>query len=82
MDLPEDELNFLRALVKTSRQKTHHVTWVDRDGVERHTVLNQPEVVRLNQLAQRLKVSKAETLRLAAQLPAPRPPKPDAPAGQ
>lgn len=78
MDLSEDELSFLRDLVKTSRQKIHHVKWVDRDGAERLTVLNQNEVVRLNQVAQRLKTSKSETLRQAAHIPTPRPPKPAA----
>ncbi|MEY4940461.1 MAG: hypothetical protein RIQ93_2196 [Verrucomicrobiota bacterium] len=76
MDLPEDELSFLRDLVKTSRQKIHHVKWVDRDGAERLTVLNQIEVVRLNKLAQRLNTSKSETLRQAAHIPTQRTPKP------
>jgi hypothetical protein len=70
MELPEDELTFLRDLVKASRQKSHHVKWVDRDGSERMTTLTQAEVVRLNTLAQRLKLSKSETLRQAAHIPA------------
>ena len=69
MDLPEEEMTFLRDLVKASRQKHHHVTWQDRDGSERHTVLSQPEVVRLNTLATRLGVSKSEVLRRAAHVP-------------
>ena len=44
MDLPEDEQSFLRDLVKASRQKTHVVKWIDRDGTDRQTVLSQAEV--------------------------------------
>lgn len=69
MELSDDEQTFLRDLVKTSRQKPHHVTWVDRDGSDRLTVLTQTEVVRLNALAQRLGVAKAEVLRRAAHIP-------------
>jgi hypothetical protein len=76
MDLPEDELTFLRDLVKASRQRTHLVTWTDRDGTERFTTLTQTEVVRLNGVAQRLKISKAETLRQAAHIPVARLPAP------
>ncbi len=67
--LPEDELTFLRDLVKTSRQKPHRVDWVDRDGTERSTVLSPAEAARLNQLAHSLKISKAEALRQAAHIP-------------
>jgi hypothetical protein len=69
MDLPDDEQAFLRDLVKTSRQKIHHVKWVDRDGTDRQTTLSQVEVVRLNTIAGRLKVSKGEVLRQAAHVP-------------
>jgi hypothetical protein len=69
MDLLEDENSFLRDLVKASRQKTHLVKWVDRDGSDRQTMLNQAEVVRLNTIAARLKLSKSETLRQAAHIP-------------
>jgi hypothetical protein len=69
MDTPDDEPAFLRGLVKASRQKPHHVRWVDRDGTERQTALSQPEVVRLNTIASRLGVSKAEVLRRAAHIP-------------
>ncbi len=48
---PEDEAQFLRNLVKSSRQRPHLVKWTDRDGAERHTVLTQAEVVRLNAIA-------------------------------
>lgn len=69
MDLPADDLTFLRDLVKSSRQKTHHVKWVDRDGSARITVLNQAEVIRLNTLASGLGVAKDEVLRRAAHIP-------------
>jgi len=69
MDPSEDEQAFLRDLVKAARQKHHHVTWTDRDGTERHTTLTPAEVVRLNQIAARLKVSKSEMLRRAAHVP-------------
>ena len=76
MNLPEEDQVFLRDLVKVSRQKLHHVNWVDRDGTARTTALSQPEVVRLNAIAQRLKVSKSETLRQAAHVPVAHTPKP------
>jgi hypothetical protein len=69
MELPDDEQTFLRDLVKTSRQKIHAVKWVDRDGSDRQTMLSQPEAVRLNTIAARLKISKSETLRQAAHVP-------------
>jgi hypothetical protein len=73
MDLPDDDQGFLRDLIKVSRQKTHHVAWTDRDGTGRQTALNQAEVVRLNILAQRLGISKAELLRQAAHIPVAKP---------
>jgi hypothetical protein len=73
MEFPDDEQIFLRDLVKLSRQKLHHVKWVDRDGVERQTPLSQPEVVRLNTIASRLGVSKSEVLRRAAHIPVEKP---------
>lgn len=77
MDLPDDEQIFLRDLVKASRQKTHSVKWTDRDGSKRQTVLSQPEIVRLNTIASRLRTSKEEVLRQAAHIPVPKlPPKP------
>jgi hypothetical protein len=66
MDLPDDEQAFLRDLVKASRQKIHHVKWIDRDGSERQTSLTPAEATRLNALAHRLHLSKAELLRQAA----------------
>lgn len=69
MELPPDDLQFLRDLVKVSRQKPHHIKWVDRDGTERVTTLTQPEVVRANTLAHRLRISKVELMRQAAHIP-------------
>ncbi len=76
MNIPDDEQIFLRDLVKLSRQKLHHVKWVDRDGVERQTPLSQPEVVRLNTIAGRMGVSKSEVLRRAAHIPVEKPSRP------
>ncbi len=73
MDLPDDEQLFLRDLVKASRQKIHAVKWVDRDGTDRQTVLSQPEAVRLNTIAARLKISKSELMRQAAHIPVAKP---------
>ena len=73
MNLPDDEQVFLRDLVKASRQKIHSVKWVDRDGTPRQTVLTQPEVVRLNTIASRLKTSKEEVLSQAAHIPVAKP---------
>jgi hypothetical protein len=72
MELPSADQDFLRELVKVSRQKHHHVKWVDRDGTDRVTTVNQSEVVRLNALAQRLRIGKAELMRQAAHLPVAR----------
>jgi hypothetical protein len=69
LTLPEDELTFLTDLVKTSRQKPHHVAWVDRDGTDRMTVLTPAEAVRVNKAAHSLKISKSEVLRQAAHVP-------------
>ncbi len=69
MDLPDAEHAFLRDLVKGSRQKLHHVNWVDRDGTDRLTTLTQAEAVRLNVIASRLGTSKSEVLRRAAHIP-------------
>jgi hypothetical protein len=77
MDLAEDEKVFLKDLLKTARQRPHLVAWTDRDGTGRHTVLSPPEATRLNQIAQRLKVSKAEALRQATHLPTTREAKAD-----
>lgn len=68
-NLSEGELEFLRGLVKGSRQKPHRVDWTDRDGSERSTVLSPAEATQLNQIAHGLKISKAEVLRQAAHIP-------------
>ena len=78
MDLSADDQTFLRDLVKSSRQKHQHVKWTDRDGTERLTVLTAPEVVRLNTIAHRLKISKSELLRQAAHIPVSKTPPADA----
>jgi hypothetical protein len=75
---PADEAQFLRDLVKSSRQRIIHVTWTDRDGTERLTVLSQADSARLNAIAQARKVSKSEVLRQAAHIPVQ--PAPAAPA--
>jgi hypothetical protein len=72
MNLPDDEQGFLRALVKAARQKTHVVTWTDRDGTERVTALSAAEATRLNALAHRLGLSKPALMRQAAHLPVAR----------
>ena len=79
MDTHEADQAFLRDLVKTSRQKPPHVKWTDRDGTERQTALSQTDVVRLNQIAAGLRVSKSEVLRKAAHVPVEK--KPSAPNG-
>ncbi len=69
MDLPDDELAFLRDLVKASRQKIHSVKWTDRDGTERHTTLTPAEAVHLNTIASRVGTSKSEVLHRTAHIP-------------
>ena len=76
MNLPEPDQDFLRDLVKTSRQRPHHVRWVDRDGTDRITTLSPADATRINALAHQLRVSKEALLQEAAQLPARRPPGP------
>ena len=70
MKLPEAEHEFLRELVKNSRQRAQHVRWKDRDGSERITPLSAAESARLNALARQLGVSKEAVLFEAAHLPA------------
>lgn len=69
MDLPDDEQEFLRDLVKVSRQRTHVVAWTDRDGTARQTTLTAADAAKLNAIAHRLGVGKAEVLRRAAHIP-------------
>jgi hypothetical protein len=70
MDLPPPDQDFLRDLVKASRQRLHHVRWTDRDGSARITTLSAADAVRLAALAGQLKISKDELLHQAAHLPA------------
>jgi hypothetical protein len=70
MKLPEAEHEFLRELVKMSRQRSQHVRWKDRDGSERMTPLSAAESARLNALARQLGISREAVLVAAAHLPA------------
>ena len=70
MNLSDADQDFLRDLVKTSRQRPHHVRWIDRDGTERVTTLLPADAARVNALAHQLHVSKDALLREAAHLPA------------
>lgn len=69
MDLSADDLVFLRELVKTSRQRTCVVAWVDRDGSKRQTVLTAAEAKRLNALAHERRLAAGELLRQMAHIP-------------
>lgn len=73
METVKDEAEFLRDLVKASRQRTQQVKWVDRDGTQRLTALTPPESARLGEIARREKVSVAEVLRRAAHIPVAKP---------
>lgn len=72
MQLPDDDVAFLRDLVKLSRQRSQHVAWVDRDGTKRLTTLTAADVTRLGTIARQLHVSTAEALRQAAHIPTTR----------
>lgn len=77
MNLPEADQDFLRDLVKLSRQRPHHVRWVDRDGSDRVTTLSPADAARVNALAHQLHLGKDALFRQAAHLavkPAPRAP--------
>jgi hypothetical protein len=78
IEIPADASDFLGSLVKGSRQKPHHVKWVDRDGTPRVTVLSQADAVRLNAVAGRMRVSREALLRCASHVPVTRPQGPDA----
>ena len=73
MPFSADEQTFLRDLVKSSRQRSQHVKWTDRDGTERITTLTAADAARLNALARHHRVSLPELMRQAAHLPAARP---------
>ena len=73
--LPVDDAQFLRDLVKGSRQRVVHIKWVDRDGTDRLTVLSTTEAARLEAIARERRISQAEVLRQAAHIPVqPAPP--------
>lgn len=70
VNLPAADQDFLRDLVKTSRQRPHFVRWVDRDGTDRITTLSPADATRLESFARALGISKDAVLRQAAHLPA------------
>lgn len=70
VQLPPTDLDFLRSLVKTSRQRPEHVRWTDRDGTARITTLSLEDSRRIGELARQLGLSKDTLLRRAAELPA------------
>jgi hypothetical protein len=65
---PSDD-EFLRALVKSSRQRTVHLRWTDRDGSARLTPLAPAEATRLNTLARARGLSAEALLRDTAHRP-------------
>ena len=69
MNLPDDELAFLRDLVKATRQRRQVVSWVDRDGTRRQTALTEAEATRLKRLAHAEGLAGAELLRRIAFIP-------------
>ena len=69
MNLPEAEQDFLRDLVKTARQRSHVVRWVDRDGSDRVTPFAAPEVKQLNRITGQLGISQSAVMQQAAFLP-------------
>lgn len=68
-DLPPDDDTFLRALFKSSRQRTVHVRWTDRDGTARLTALTAAEATRVNALARASHLSAEALLRDMAHRP-------------
>jgi hypothetical protein len=69
VNLATPDVDFLRALVKDSRRRPLHVSWVDRDGTSRVTSLSADDDRKVGELALKLGVSKQSLLRLAAELP-------------
>lgn len=67
---PDDDQAFLRGLVKSSRQRTVHLRWTDRDGSARLTPLASAEASRLNALARARGLSAEALLRDTAHQPA------------
>ena len=66
---PDDDA-FIRAVVKTSRQRTVHLKWTDRDGTARLTTLTAAEASRVNTLARAAGLAPEAFLRAAAHRPA------------
>lgn len=66
---PDDDA-FVRGLVKTSRQRTIHLKWTDRDGTARLTALTAAEASRVNTLARAAGLAPEPFLRAAAHRPA------------
>src|SRR5690606_41291367 len=60
---PANDDAFLRGLVKSSRQRTVHLRWTDRDGTARITTLTAAEATRLNALARARGLSAEALLR-------------------
>ncbi len=73
-----DEAQFLREIVKASRQRIYHIKWTDRDGSARLTALTPAEASRINGFAHARKISAAEVLRQAAHVPLKEAPKAEA----
>jgi hypothetical protein len=76
VNLNEADQDFLRDLVKTSRQRPHQVPWTDRDGSARVTCLTPTDAARLNALAHRLGMGPAALLQQGAHLSAKKADKP------
>lgn len=69
MNLPKPDQDFLRHFVKTSRQRSAYVRWVNRDGAPRITTLNADDAARAEGLARTLGINLEELLRQASHLP-------------
>jgi hypothetical protein len=65
---PLDDDAFLRALVKSSRQRVVHLKWTDRDGTARLTAVSAAEATRLHSLARARGLSAEALLRDTAHL--------------
>jgi hypothetical protein len=66
----KDDDAFLRALVKSSRQRTIHLKWTDRDGTARLTALTAAEATRVNALARARGIGAEALMRETAHQPA------------
>ena len=65
---PDDD-TFLRGLVKSSRQRSIHLRWTDRDGSARLTPVTSAEATRLNALARARGLTAEALLREIAHQP-------------